>query len=133
VRQFFAKIFIKRRFCSKKLCLHCCIQSVCRLQNIICHSSSLDFDFQIPVDIGLNVLFPHILSVLHHNSIETSWFSLVIHWSPLTEEKSKPSSLDTRTSMLPPPVSPSQLSQKKLIAKLKHWSFLHCNLSERVG
>ncbi len=31
--------------------------------------SALDFDFHIPVDFGLNVLFPHIFSVLHHNSI----------------------------------------------------------------
>ena len=104
-RQFFAEIFIKRRFCSKKLCLLCCILSVCRLKNMICHSSSLDFDFHIPVDFGLNVLFPHNFSVLPCNSIETSWFSLVIHESPLTEEKSMPSSLDTRISMLTPPVS----------------------------
>ena len=104
-RQFFAEIFIKRRFCSKKLCLLCCILSVCRLKNMICHSSSLDFDFHIPVDFGLNVLFPHNFSVLPCNSIETSWFSLVIHESPLTEEKTMPSSIDTRISMLTPPVS----------------------------
>ena len=55
--------------------------------------------------VGFNHLFPHIFSVLHHNSIETSWFSLVIHESPLTEEKTMPSSIDTRISMLTPPVS----------------------------
>ena len=106
-RQFFAEIFIKRRFCSKKLCLLCCILSVYRLQIMICNFFSPIFDFCIPVDFGLNVLFPQIFSVLHRNSIETSWFSLVIHESPLTEEKSMPSSLDTRISMLTPPVSPN--------------------------
>ena len=58
--------------------------------------------FHIPVDFVLNVRFPHIFSVLHCNSIETSWFSLVIHESPLTEEKSMPSSLDSCILILPP-------------------------------
>jgi len=125
VPQFFTENFIKRRFCIKKLCLLCWILSVHRLQSLIYHLSSLGIDFHIPVDFGLNVLFPHIFSVLHRNSIETSWFSLVIHEKPLTEEKSMPSSLDSRISMLPPPVSRRAhlRSQKKLIAKLKHWSF----------
>ena len=61
--------------------------------------------FASPVDFGLNVLFPHIFSVLHRNSIETSWFSLVIHEKPLTEEKSMLSSLDSSILMLPPLVS----------------------------
>ena len=126
MRQFFAEIFIKRRFCSKKLCLLCCMLSACRLQFMIYHLSSLGFDFHVPIDFGFNVLFPHIFSVLHCNSVETSWFSLVIHGSPLTEEKSMPSSLDTRISMLSPPVSRRAhlRSQKKLIPKLKHLSFL---------
>ncbi len=94
--------------------------SVRRLQILIYHLSSLGIDFVIPVDFGLNVLFPHIFSVLHHNSIETGWFSLVIHESPLTEEKSMPSSLDSSILMLPPPVSRRAhlRSKKKLIAKL---------------
>ena len=104
-RHFFAEMFIKRWFYSEKLCLLCCILSVYRLQIMIYFLSSLDFDFHIPVDFGLNVLFPHISSVLHWNSMETSWFSLVIHESPLTEEKSMQSSLDTHISMFPPPVS----------------------------
>ena len=125
-RHFFVEIFIKRRFCSKKLCLLCCILSVYRLQIMICNFFSPIFDFCIPIDFGLNVLFSHIFSVLHHNSIETSWFSLVIHESPLTEEKTMPSSLDTRISMLTPPVSRRAhlRSQKKLIAKLNHLRFL---------
>ena len=125
VRQFFAEIFIKRRFFSKKLCLLCCILSVYRLQNMICHLSSLGSDFHIPVDFGSNVLFPHIFSVLHCNSIETSWFSLVIHGSPLTEEKSMPSSLDTRISMLSPPVSRRAhlRSQKKTYTQIKAFEF----------
>ena len=41
VTQFFAEIFIKRRFCFKKLCLLCCILSLHRLQILIYHLSSL--------------------------------------------------------------------------------------------
>ncbi len=67
------------------------------------HVSSLAFDFHIPIDFGLNVLFPHIFSVLHRNSVETCWFSLVMHESPLTEEISMQSSLDSRISILLPP------------------------------
>ena len=47
---FFAEIFIKRRFCSEKSCLLCCILSVYRLQIMIYHLSSLGFDFHIPVE-----------------------------------------------------------------------------------
>ena len=71
---------------------------------MISHVSSLAFDFHIPVDFASNVLFPHIFSVLHCNSVETCWFSLVKHESPLTEEISMQSSLDSRISMLLPPV-----------------------------
>ncbi len=88
-RHFFTKIFIKRQSCSKNMCLFCCILSVYRLQFMIYLLSSLGFDFHIPVDFGFNVLFPHIFAVLHRNSVETSWFSLVIHEIPLTEEPSK--------------------------------------------
>jgi len=66
--------------------------------------SSLGFDFHIPIDFGLNVLFPHIFSVLHRSNIETCWFSLVMHESLLTEEISMQSSLDSRISMMLPPV-----------------------------
>jgi hypothetical protein len=48
----------------------------------------------------MGVCFPHTLSVLHHNSMETGWFSLTMHDSPLTEEKFMQSSSDTRVSML---------------------------------
>jgi len=71
---------------------------------MIYHVSSLGFDFHIPIDFGLNVLFPHIFSVLHRSNIETCWFSLVMHVNPLTEEISMQSSLDSRISMLLPPV-----------------------------
>jgi hypothetical protein len=71
---------------------------------MISHVSSLGFDFHIPVDFGLNVLFPHIFSALHRYSKETCWFSLVMHESLLTEEISMQSSLDSRISMLLPPV-----------------------------
>ena len=71
---------------------------------MIYNVSSLGFEFHIPIDFGLNVLFPHIFSVLHRNSVETCWFSLVMHESPLTEEISMQSSLDGRISMLLPPV-----------------------------
>ena len=57
------------------------------------------------MDLGFNFLSPHISSVLHYNTSlgslepETSWFSLVVHESPL-EEKSMQSSLDTHMLML---------------------------------
>ena len=83
---------------------------------MIYHVSSLGFDFHIPIDFGLNVLFPHIFSVLHRYNVETCWFSLVMHVSPLTEEISMISSLDSRISMLLPPIwlRAHLRSQKKL-------------------
>ncbi len=66
--------------------------------------SSLGFDFHIPIDFGLNVLFPHIFSVLHCSNVETCWFSLVMHVNPLKEEISMQSSLDNHISMMLPPV-----------------------------
>jgi len=120
-QQFLAEMFIKRRFWSKKMCRNCCMLSLDYLKFMIYHASSLGFDFHITVDFGSNVLFSHIFSVLHHNSIETCWFSLVIHESPLTEEISMHSSLDSRISMWLPPVlaqSAFALSKKKL----KHFS-----------
>ena len=103
-QQCLAEMFIKKLFWSKKMCLYCCMLSWYWLQFMIYHASSLKFDFHIPVDFGTNVLFSRIFSVLHHNSIETRWFSLVIHESPLTEETSMKSSLDSRILMLLPPV-----------------------------
>jgi hypothetical protein len=41
------------------------------------------FRFSHPRRFWLNVLFPHIFSVLHRNSVETCWFSLVMHETPL--------------------------------------------------
>ena len=40
---------------------------------------SLGFEFHIQVDFGFNDLFSHNFSFLHHNSEETSWFSLMRH------------------------------------------------------
>ena len=115
-RHFFAEIFIKSWFCSKKLCLLRCMLSACRLEFMIYHLSSLDFDFHMSVDFGFNVLFPHIFSVLHCTSIETSWFSLLIHESLLTEEKSMQSSIDISIQMLPPPDSAqSAFALKKIL------------------
>ena len=84
---------------------------------MIYHVSSLAIDVHIPIDFGLNVLFPHIFSVLHRSNVETCWFSLVMHESPLTEEISMQSSLDSRILMLLPPVlaqSAFALPKKKL-------------------
>ncbi len=44
-RHFFAEEVIKRLFCSKILCLHCCLLSACRLEFMICQLSSIGFDF----------------------------------------------------------------------------------------
>ncbi len=51
-QQFSAEMFIKRWFCSKKMCLHCCILSSYWLQSMIQHLFSLGFDFHIPIDFG---------------------------------------------------------------------------------
>ncbi len=67
--------------------------------------SSLHSNFHVLVVFCFNVSFPHIFSVLHPNSIETSRFSLSIHENQLTEEKYMQSSIVTCRSMLPPPVS----------------------------
>ena len=77
--------------------------------------SLIGFNFQLSIDFGFDVLFPHNFSVLHQNHIETSWFSLKIHEIPFAEEKSMLSSLDTSGSMSPPPIllqSASALSKK---------------------
>jgi hypothetical protein len=57
-RHFFAEKFIKRWFCSKTLCLFCCMLSACRLASIICDLSSIGFDFHLHVDLGSTCLFP---------------------------------------------------------------------------
>ena len=104
---FLADIFIKRWFCSKKSCQICCMLAKYWLKFMISHAQSLGFEFHIQVDFGFNDhLFSHIFSFLHHNSLETSWFSLMRHEKQLTEEKCMQSSLDTRTLMLSPTNSP---------------------------
>jgi hypothetical protein len=72
------------------------------LQFMICHSPSLGFDFHVQVDFGFNDLFSLIVYLLNLNHVETSWFSLMRHEKPLTEEKCMESSIDTSISMLPP-------------------------------
>ena len=119
-RQFSDEMFIKAWFCSKKLCLHCCMLSWYWLEFMIYHVFSLGFDFYIPIDFGLNVLFPHIFSVLHRSNVETCWFSLVMHVNPLTEQISMQSSLDSRIStMLLSVLEQSAFALPK--TKLKHF------------
>jgi hypothetical protein len=75
----------------------------CRLKLMISSLTSIYFKFHLPVDFGFNVIFPHNFSVLHHNSMEISWFSFTMHESPFTEEKSMQYSLEasgTRMSIL---------------------------------
>ncbi len=98
-RCFFAEIFIKRWTCSKSLCLICCMLSARRLELMISSLSWIDFNFQSSA-LGFNTRFPRNFSVLHHNSMETSWLSLTKHESLFTEEKSMQPSSDTRVSML---------------------------------
>jgi hypothetical protein len=78
-RQFFAEILIKRLLCSTTLCLLCCMLPTRRLELMINSSSLICFIFHLIVLFGFNFLFPHILSVVQHNSIEKSWFPLTIH------------------------------------------------------
>ena len=101
-RHFFADIFIKRWFCSKKSCRICCMLSEYGLQFMVSHAPSLGFEFHIQVDFGFNDLFSHNFSFLHHNSVETSWFSLMRHEKLLTKEKCMQSSMETTISMLSP-------------------------------
>ncbi len=65
-----------------------CMQIRSNLEPMISTVSFIDFNFQLHVDFGFNVCFPHNSSVLHRNSMDTSWFSLTMHESPFTEEKS---------------------------------------------
>ncbi len=58
----------------------------CRLELMISSLSSIEFNFQLPVDFRFNVLFPHNISVLYQNSMEISWFSLTMHASPFTKD-----------------------------------------------
>ena len=129
-RHLFADMFIKRRFCLKKLCRICCMLSVYGLKFMISPSLSLGFDFHIQVDFGFNDLFSHIFSFLHHNSIETSWFSHMNYQKPLTKEKSMESSLDTCRLMLPRPVSRgahlrSQKQKSNQIRSVEVFDFKH--------
>ena len=101
-RHFFADIFIKQWFCSIKLSWIYCMLSVYWLQFMISHAPLLGFEFHIQVDFGFNDLFSHIFSFLYHNSVETSWFSLMRHEKLLTKEKCMQSSMDTTISMLSP-------------------------------
>ena len=73
---------------------------------MISRAPSLGFEFHIQVDFGFNDLFSHIFSFLYHNSVETSWFSLMRHEKLLTEEKCMQSSMDTTILMLSPTNSP---------------------------
>ena len=112
-RHFFAEIFIKRWFCSKKSCRICCMLAKYGLKFMISHAQSLDFEFHIQVDFGFNDIFSHIFSFLYHNSVETSWFSLMRHEKLLTEEKCMQSSIDTTISMLSPTNSPQSAFARK--------------------
>jgi hypothetical protein len=119
----------------------------CRLKLMMNSLSSIDFNFQLPIDFGFNVLFPQNISVQHHIHVHTSWFALTMHESPFTSKKSMQSSLDTCVSMFPPPV----LAQERICAlktyfktlqpkfKLERLRFLvldalylDCNWSERL-
>ena len=125
---FFADIFIKRRFCSKKSCRICCMLSEFGLQFMISHAPSLGFEFHIQVDFEFNDLFSHIFSFLYHNSVETSWFSLMRHEKLLTKEKCMQSSMDTTISMLSLTNSPQSAFTLK-----KKEVLVHFNWSERMN
>jgi hypothetical protein len=62
--------------------------------------SSIDFDFQLPLDFGFDVLFPRNFSVLHRIHVDKNWLALTMHESPFMEVKSIRSSSDTCVSML---------------------------------
>ncbi len=61
----FAKMIIKRWFCSKLLCLLCCMLPACRLELMVHSTSSIGFNFQLHAGFGCDGLFPHNFSVLH--------------------------------------------------------------------
>ena len=69
---------------------------------MISHALSLGVEFHIQVDFGFNDLFSHNFTFLHHNSVETSWFSLMRHEKLLTKEKCMQSRMDTTILMLSP-------------------------------
>ena len=89
----FSLIFSLKDDSARKNCVEfvaCCLYTDCSSWFPTHHH------FHIQVDFGFNDLFSHIFSFLHHNSVETSWFSHMIRQKPLMEEKSMQSSLDTR-------------------------------------
>jgi hypothetical protein len=68
----FAESFINQDLCFKILCLLCFMLPAGRLQFMTTLLSSVGFYFHVLVDLCFNVSFPHIFSVLHPYSIETS-------------------------------------------------------------
>jgi hypothetical protein len=79
-------------------------------------------DFHCPVDLRLNILFPHIFWFLHQNRVGIGWFTPTKHRSVGDEEKTIPSCLDTSRLMIAPPV----LQQSAFCAlKKTDWPKLH--------
>ncbi len=64
-RQFFLKCIIKALFCLKKMLLSCCILCLRRSKSMYFCVALIGVKFHIPVVLRVNVLFPHILSILH--------------------------------------------------------------------
>jgi hypothetical protein len=97
-----------------------------RLEFMIIHLSSLGFNFHMLVDFQFIVSFPHIFSVQYLNSIQTSWFSLMRYESQSKEETIMQSGIDTRISMLSPPVSVQSTFcnlKNQIKTKLECWGF----------
>ena len=138
----FRRNFIKRWFCSKWSCLLCFVLPACRLELMLSSLSSIDFNFQLPVDFEFNVFLSFSFPVLHHNSMETSWFSLMMleTQSPFLEEKS----MQSTRNLVPIPLCLCCSSRASALSKttLKHfnqtwivWGFcfsMRFNWSERV-
>ncbi len=122
-RHFVAKLFIKACCCWEKMCLSYQVPSVDSLELTLYHTSSNICDFHSPVDVGLNVPFPHIFWFLHQNRLGIPGFTLPKLRNVGDEDKTIWSSLDTSSLMIAQPV----LQQSALCAlKKTDWPKSDC-------
>ncbi len=119
----FPQIFIKAWFCWGEMCLFCHMISVGWLEIMIQHIPSIICDFHFPVNLRLDILFPHIFCFLHQNWVGIYGFTLTKLRHAGDEEKTISSCSDTSSPMIAPPY----LLQSTFCAlKKTDWPKLDC-------
>jgi hypothetical protein len=85
--------------------------------------SSIGFNFQLRVDFGFNVLFPHIFTVMHHNSMKQA----VSHLRCIGAHSRKRNPCNL--AQIPVcPCSPLVLAQERICALKQYFKTLKLNL-----